>query len=82
VFNAPIKERWATTFKGDMQTEKIVIPPHRELQEQIHGIKRDKTENTGLFRFKGEKDDMFWSLMLALYGEGRTPTRFHLIGKR
>jgi hypothetical protein len=46
------------------------------MMNQIHGIKRTKTENN-FFKFSGVKDDYFWSLMLALYGEGYAPVTFH-----
>lgn len=72
------KENWATRFKGDLQTGKVSFPNHRELIAQIHGIRRTRTEN-GFFRFSGKRDDYFWSLMLALYGEGRKPVTFYRI---
>jgi phage FluMu gp28-like protein len=72
------KEKWATTFKGDLQTGKVVFPSHRELLAQIHGIRRTKTEN-GFFKFAGKKDDFFWSMVLGLYGEGRRPVQFHTL---
>ena len=84
VFTQANKEKWATTFKGDLQsnieggTQKIHLPAHKELLEQIHGVKRTRTEN-GFFKFAAEKDkrdDYFWSLMLALYGVGRVPVSF------
>jgi phage FluMu gp28-like protein len=70
------KEKWATTFKGDLQLDLVKYPAHPELMSQIHGIKRTKTENN-FFKFAGLKDDYFWSLMLALYGEGYVPVTFH-----
>lgn len=73
------KEKWATRFKGDLQTRSVVYPNHSELINQIHGIKRTKTVNN-FFRFAGVKDDYFWSLMLGLYGEGWRPVKFHRIG--
>jgi hypothetical protein len=84
VFNQGNKETWATTFKGDLQTEteghsKIHLPKNAELLEQIHAVKRTRTEN-GFFKFAAEKDrrdDYFWSLMLACYGVGRVPVSFH-----
>jgi phage FluMu gp28-like protein len=84
VFNQKNKEQWATTFKGDLQTSLegghsvIHLPRIKQLEEQIHGIRRTRTEN-GFFRFAADKDgrdDYFWSLMLALYGVGRVPVRF------
>jgi len=73
------KEAWATKFKGDLQTETVSYPNHSELLDQIHGIKRTKT-TSNFYRFAGKKDDYFWSLMLALYGEGTRPVRFYKIG--
>lgn len=70
------KETWATQFKGDLQNHQVSYPPHSELLNQIHGVKRTKTANN-FFRFAGDKDDYFWSLMLGLYGEGWRPVRFH-----
>jgi phage FluMu gp28-like protein len=70
------KEKWATTFKGDLQMNTVSFPDHPELIHQIHGIKRIKTENN-FFKFSGVKDDYFWSLVLALYGEGYVPVKFH-----
>ena len=84
-FSQDNKEKWATTFKGDLQTEgpsghsRIHYPRVVKLMDQIHGIKRTRTEN-GFFKFSGEHDDYFWSLMLALYGVGRAPVTFHRIG--
>lgn len=84
VFTQANKENWATRFKGDLQSTMeggnnlIHLPEHKELLEQIHGIKRTRTEN-GFFKFAAEKDkrdDYFWSLMLACYGVGRVPVRF------
>lgn len=73
------KENWATKFKGDLQTGLVSFPNHSELLNQIHGIKRTKT-NSNFYRFAGKKDDYFWSLMLALYGEGWRPVKFYKIG--
>jgi phage FluMu gp28-like protein len=70
------KEEWATRFKGDLQTEQVKFHPHTELMRQIHGIKRKKTAES-FYRFEGKNDDYFWSLMLAMYGEGRVPVRFY-----
>ncbi len=78
IFTQAKKERWATTFKGELQKGFIHIPPDKSLMDQIHGIKRTKTEG-GLFKFAGKKDDYFWSLMLACYGEGRAPLKFSLL---
>lgn len=73
------KEEWATKFKGDLQTGTITYPNHSELLNQIHGIKRTKTVSN-FFKFAGDPDDYFWSLMLAMYGEGHRPVRFHKLG--
>jgi phage FluMu gp28-like protein len=70
------KEKWATTFKGDLQTNSISFPDHPSLITQIHGVKRTRTENN-FFKFAGVKDDYFWSACLGLYGEGTSPVRFH-----
>lgn len=78
VFTQAKKEGWATNFKGELQRELIHIPDDPELKKQIHGIRRTKTENS-LYKFSGKKDDYFWALMLACYGEGRQPVRFSLI---
>lgn len=78
VFNNAKKEGWATNFKSALQTRRIHIPRHQDLMKQIHGIKRTKTEG-GLYKFSGKKDDYFWSLMLACYGEGRLPVRFRIL---
>lgn len=72
------KETWATQFKGDLQNHVVSFPAHAELLSQIHGIKRTKTVNN-FFKFSGEKDDYFWSLMLGLYGEGWRPVKFYTI---
>jgi phage FluMu gp28-like protein len=73
------KEKWATKFKGELQGRPTVhYPRHTDLMRQIHGIRRTKSE-AGFFKFSGgtgaKRDDHFWSLMLALYGEGRKPAR-------
>ncbi len=78
IFTQAKKERWATSFKGELQKGFVHIPADRTLMEQIHGIKRTKTEG-GLFKFAGKKDDYFWSLALACYGEGRAPLKFSLL---
>lgn len=78
VFTQAKKEGWATKFKGDLQREVVHYPHNGELMKQIHGIRRTKTENA-LYKFSGKKDDYFWALMLALYGEGRLPVRFSII---
>lgn len=67
------KERWATTFKGDMQMGKVRFPRKRELLAEIHAIERKKTE-AGNYQFRARSDghdDYFWSAMLAIYGMGR-----------
>lgn len=74
------KEQWATQFKGDLQDETVKYPNHSELLNQIHGIKRTKT-TSNFFRFAGDKDDYFWSMMLGLYGEGWRPVKFYKIGR-
>lgn len=78
-FNQSIKEKWATQFKGDLQVEKISIPNIKPLIDQIHGIKRTRTENN-FYKFAGKHDDYFWSAMLALYGQGRRPVTFSRLG--
>lgn len=78
VFTQKKKEDWATRFKGDLQKQTVHFPNISELIQQTHGIKRTKTENA-LYKFSGKKDDYFWALMLALYGEDRPPTRFSLL---
>lgn len=77
-FTQAKKENWATKFKGDLQVGRVHYPRDPELMKQIHGIRRLKTENN-LYKFSGKKDDYFWSLMLALYGEGRGPVRFSIL---
>ena len=79
-FTNDMKERWATTFKGDLQTDKVEYPNHQKFFAQTHGIKRKRTE-TGRFKFAGDPDDFFWSAMLALYGEERVPVRFTSLGR-
>lgn len=79
IFTQMKKERWATTFKGDMQLRNIAYPTHQDLMRQIHGIRRTKTEN-GFYKFSGTHDDYFWSLMLAMYGEGRVTPRISFLG--
>jgi phage FluMu gp28-like protein len=79
VFNPNNKEKWATTFKGDLQRGRVKYPPYNEALRQINGIRRKKSE-TNFYRFAGEKDDIFWSMMLGLYGAGHEPVRFHLLG--
>lgn len=83
VFTNAKKEKWATTFKGAMQTGTVSWPNISDLRRQIHGIKRTKTESN-FYKFSGKDagsgDDYFWSLMLALYGEGRVPPRMSLLG--
>lgn len=78
VFTQKKKEDWATRFKGDLQKQTVHFPSIHELIQQTHGIRRTKTENA-LYKFSGKKDDYFWALMLALYGEDRPPVRFSLL---
>jgi phage FluMu gp28-like protein len=77
-FTNPKKEAWATTLKADLQKNTVHYPRHPDLMRQIHGIQRVKSE-AGFFKFSGKKDDYFWSLCLALYGEGRIPPRISSI---
>lgn len=79
VFTNPKKEKWATTFKGDLQLRKVHLPRLPALTRQIHGIQRTKTE-ANFYKFAGQHDDYFWSLMLGLYGEGRVPARITVLG--
>jgi phage FluMu gp28-like protein len=79
VFTNAKKEQWATRFKGDMQLGLVAWPDISDLKRQIHGIQRTKTESN-FYRFSGKSDDYFWSLMLALYGEGRVPARMSFVG--
>lgn len=79
-FTQKSKEQWATKFKGDLQADYIKYPYIPELVGQIHGIRRKKTENN-LYRFSGDHDDYFWSLMLALYGEGGSDPRITFLGR-
>lgn len=81
VFTGDVKEKWATRFKGDLQLNYVSLPNHPQLRRQIHGIQRTKTESN-FYRFKGPRDDYFWSLMLGLYGEGRVPSRISVVGAR
>lgn len=74
-FDVHNKQRWATAFKGDLQTKKVRYPRNRDLLKEIHNIERTKSE-AGNYLFKaksGEHDDYYWSAMLAIYGRGRTP---------
>ena len=75
------KEAWATRFKGDLQSETIHLLRLPDLLRQIHGIQRTRSE-AGFYKFAGAKDDYFWSLMLALYGEGRVAPRLWTPGQR
>lgn len=79
VFTNAKKEKWATTFKGAMQTGTVTWPNINDLRRQIHSIKRTKTEQN-FYKFSAPADDYFWSLMLALYGEGRVPGRISFVG--
>lgn len=79
VFTNAKKERWATSFKGAMQTGAVSWPNIGDLRRQIHEIKRTKSE-ANFYKFAGKSDDYFWSLMLALYGEGRVPARISFAG--
>jgi len=79
VFTNKNKEEWATRFKGDLQLGNVHLPRHSELLRQIHNIQRIKTE-AGFYKFTGKpRDDYFWSLCLALYGEGRAPVRISFL---
>jgi phage FluMu gp28-like protein len=84
-FTSANKEQWATKFKGELQSQTIQYPNIPMLLRQIHGIKRTKTES-GLYKFSGgsgaKRDDYFWSLMLALYGQGRASSRISALGGR
>lgn len=74
VFTREKKERWATSFKADMQSGRVAFPRKRELMSEIHSIERKKSDvGNYIFRAReGEHDDYMWSAMLSLYGEGRT----------
>lgn len=74
VFTNAKKEKWATTLKGDFQAETVHWPRIPDLMRQVHGIQRTKSE-AGFYKFAGKRDDYFWSLCLALYGEGRVTPR-------
>lgn len=78
VFTNPKKERWATQLKSDMQANLIHWPRIPDLMRQIHGVQRVKSE-AGFYKFSGKRDDHFWSLALALYGEGRQPARISFV---
>lgn len=73
------KEAWATRFKGDLQSDSIHLLRLSDLLRQIHGIQRTRSE-AGFYKFAGAKDDYFWSLMLALYGDGRVSPRIGTVG--
>ena len=79
VFTNDIKEKWATRFKGDLQMNTTFLLDHPALKRQVHGIQRTKTDSN-FYKFKGPRDDYFWSLMLGLYGEGRVPSRIRVLG--
>lgn len=79
VFTNQRKERWATSLKGDMQVGLVSWPNHPDLTRQIHGIRRTKTE-ANFYKFAGAKDDFFWSMVLALYGDARRPPRMGFAG--
>jgi phage FluMu gp28-like protein len=77
------KENWATRFKGELQGRTVTLLDHPDLKRQIHGIQRTRTEN-GFYKFAAEgsrHDDYFWSLMLAMYGQGRVRPRFSVLGR-
>lgn len=74
VFTNQLKEQWATSLKGSLQANTIHWPRIHDLMRQVHGIQRKKTE-AGFYKFAGKRDDYFFSLCLALYGEGRPAPR-------
>jgi phage FluMu gp28-like protein len=78
VFTQQNKEQWATALKRDLQNGVIYYPYIPELVEQIHGIRRTKTESN-FYKFAGKKDDYFWSLVLGLYGESRPEARITVL---
>ncbi|HET9621189.1 MAG TPA: terminase family protein [Kofleriaceae bacterium] len=76
-FSNESKEIWATDFKILLQRKDVVLPKHRELVSQIHGVKRRLTP-TGKPSFEVERDqdskghgDKFWSIALACQKERR-----------
>lgn len=73
-FDVHNKQNWATSFKGDLQTNKVRFPRDRNMLKEIHAIERTKSEaGNYLFRARsGEHDDYYWSMMLSLYGRGRS----------
>lgn len=73
VFTNALKERWATSMKGDMQLRRLRMPRERSLMQEIHNIERKKSEaGNYLFRARGDgHDDYMWSACLSLYGRGR-----------
>lgn len=81
VFTNSKKERWATSLKGAMQAGTVHWPRIPDLMRQVHGIQRKKSE-AGFYKFAGKNDDYFWSLCLAIYGEGRTPPRISALQGR
>lgn len=80
VFTHDQKEKWATKFKADLQQKRGRYPAHAELMNQVHGIRRKKSE-TGFYRFSGDPDDIFWSLQLGVYGKGILPVKFYTLGR-
>lgn len=79
VFTNSNKERWATRFKGELQSRTAHLSRLTQLTRQVHGIQRTKTESN-FYKFSGPRDDYFWSLMLAYYGDGRVPARIRVLG--
>ena len=71
-FTAQTKEKLIFNTLRLFEENRLVIPNHPELKDQLHGIEKEFTEQGGV-RYTGKrtetdwKDDHAWSLFLACY---------------
>jgi len=71
---APSKAELATAMRQQFQSQAVVIPPDRDLQRDLHSVRRIVTAANNIV-FSGDRDDelghadRFWSLSLAMHAQ-------------
>ncbi len=70
-FTNKIKDELATRLKSKFEDRLIVIPPDRNLIQDLHSVKKSVT-SAGNIKYEAERTkeghaDRFWSLALAIY---------------
>jgi phage FluMu gp28-like protein len=69
-YTAPLKEEMARELKRALQQGRLTLPRHRSLMEQLHAVRRTRTES-GIARFDApaagsNHADKFWALAMAV----------------